>query len=125
MKTRQLPVTLTDDETKLRGQALARTIKAIDETELGRVESNKNFKSELERLEIEKHVLSNTVNNGFEYRDVQVEERPNHEKKVVETFRLDTGDRVDVRAMREDEMQEELFRVVPHPGAMGSGSTNA
>lgn len=112
MMTRQLPVTLSQDEINLRALDLARRIDEIADVQAEKVEAMAGFKQRFEELENIKNRLASVIRSGFEYRDVQVEDRPNHEKKVVETYRTDTGDRVDVRAMRQDEMQEDLF-VVP------------
>ena len=112
MMTRQLPVTLTQEEINLRAMDLARRIDEIDDVHAEKAEAMAGFKQRFEELENIKNGLARVIRSGFEYRDVQVEERPNHDRKVVETYRTDTGERVDVRAMREDEMQEDLFKIV-------------
>lgn len=112
MKTRQLPVNLTQEEVNIRALELARRLEEISDVQAEKTEAMAGFKARFEELDKATERLGRIIRSGFEYRDVQIEERPNHEKRVVEIYRTDTGDRVDVRAMTEAEMQADLF-VVP------------
>jgi len=49
------------------------------------------------------------VNSGLEHRSVDVTEKPNYTRGIMETFRLDTGEMVKYRELKESEKTKGLF----------------
>jgi hypothetical protein len=59
-------------------------------------------------LDAELASLGRQVREHAEYRDVECSLEPDYEAKIMETIRLDTGERVEVRKLYDSEMQAEL-----------------
>lgn len=109
MQTQRLPVKLTEEEIKLRGQQLAGLEDKYEEVQaLGKQEA-KLRKDELEGLRAEILRLTKQINSGKEQRDVQTEERKEWETEEVLTFRCDNYEIVDRRPMTPNELQRGLF----------------
>lgn len=66
------------------------------------------MKSTLAALEAERDRLSNVVSRGEERRSVEVEERADHEQDVYTRVRLDSGEVLERRPLRDDERQVPL-----------------
>lgn len=117
MKTQYLPVQLTPEERAVRSGELAEAIDEHrqEEARLDQlVEAHKGAKKQIE-AELEERIaqvrrLAATVRTGYEQRLVEVEERADDERSVIDTYRLDTGDRVGTRPMGDKELQEREAR---------------
>lgn len=109
METRNLPVELTKDEIRLRGEELARKHAEWDEVESARKAADKEAKGKLERIEAESKELANNIRTGREYRDIEVREVKNTDTLTMDLVRVDTGEVVESRPLRADELQVGLF----------------
>jgi hypothetical protein len=111
-KTVPLSTSLTDEEQRDRGRQLARTIED-HRTEESRQEGMKReMKFVLAGLEAERDRLSAIVSRGEELRDVEVEERADYSIAEYVRQRMDTGEVLERRKLRENERQVPLEGVV-------------
>jgi hypothetical protein len=107
IETRMLPVRLTDDEFMIRSSELAETLGDLAAAENEKKRVATRFKDRIEGIEDEVHKLRLIVQNKEEDRAVEVHERFNRRRRVVEIYRADTGETVDYRDMTEIEKQNE------------------
>jgi hypothetical protein len=104
-KTVPLSTALTNEEQRDRGRQLARTIED-HRTEESRQEGMKReMKFVLAGLEAERDRLSAIVSRGEELRDVEVEERADYSIAEYVRQRMDTGEVLERRKLRENERQ--------------------
>jgi hypothetical protein len=108
MLTKKLPVMLTDEEIRLRGQELASLTKRYGELEREKKENADVYKSQLETCKLRATKLTEEITSGQEDRDVQIEERKDWDRQQVLTIRLDTYQTVDVRAMTPQELRRPM-----------------
>jgi hypothetical protein len=111
METRSLPCELTNEEKRLRGEALAQKRQEWEEVERARKAATQKAKAEQERIDAEADLLAEAIRTGREYRDIEVVERKNIDIRMMETIRMDTGEVIDSRPLRSDEMQTTLFPI--------------
>lgn len=105
---RSLPVKLTDEEKKDRGQLMAQQVQAIKRLELELAAIKAEFKGKLQAANTAISLYSDTVANGVEYREVECEQVPDRVEGVVRIKRLDIGEVVAVRTMTRTEMNEAM-----------------
>jgi len=128
METRNLPVQLSKDEIRLRGEELARKHAEYDDVESARKASQQESKGKLERIEAESRELANTIRTGREYREIEVREVKNVDNLSMDLVRVDTGEIIESRPLRADELQVGLFDLnrtrekVRKKGGDGGGS---
>ena len=91
------------------GSDLARKHSEINELEEQKKRVTSDFKAKSDAAEAEASVLARKIQNKHEFRDVECQEIYNYVDKSVTIVRLDTGEIVKTRNMREDEKQELLF----------------
>lgn len=100
--------------------ALTRQELAQATIELRRIEVEKGqvmagYNAKIKELQGRTESLAGTVNQGFEFRSVECQLMPDYSEHSISTMRLDTGEFVEVRAMREEELQTNLELVPPAP----------
>ena len=101
---KKLPVQLSDDELRQKGIHLARLLDEIEDKNSEKKDIGKEVKTLKEKAaEIKKHLTS-----GVEERSVEVRETADWKRKRVTLTRTDTGETVEDRAMRDDEVQKPL-----------------
>lgn len=105
----ELPCALTDAETLLRGNELARC-----QLELGKIEANKkanaaDFKAQAEAIENRIARLARVVAEKEESRPVECRLEEDRNAATMKTVRVDTGEVVSSRPMTEAERQSRLF----------------
>jgi hypothetical protein len=104
----RLPVMLTEQELLGVGDRAAHLSKEAHEAEEARKEADATAKATVKRLQNEADALLATVRDKREYRLVSCERRYEYKTgRVVET-RVDTGEQLSERPMRDDERQTEL-----------------
>lgn len=104
----RLPVLLTEQELLGVGDRAAHLSKEAHEAEEARKEADATAKATVKRLQNEADALLATVRDKREYRLVSCERRYEFRTgRVVET-RVDTGEQLSERPMRDDERQTEL-----------------
>lgn len=121
METRNLPVELTKDEIRLRGEELARKHAEWDEVESARKASQQQAKASLERIEAELKLLANNIRTGREYRDIEVSEQRNTARLTMDLIRQDTGEVVESRPFRSGELQTTIFDINKSKKGRGAG----
>lgn len=108
-EVRFLPVVLTDEERADRAMTLARTISDVNEREAEAKQVAKASKDEVDRLRREVNWLSSIVVSGTEGREVECHWARDDERSLMILIRVDTGEKVDSRAMTDRERQRGLF----------------
>ena len=107
-RTMELPVKLTDEEVRLKGEKIARRLKDRENLEEERKAAAKAAKEEIGELDAEIIELRDEVRERREMRDVQVSDEKDWGRKIVRTLRLDTGEVVASRPMTPAELQQHL-----------------
>ena len=107
--TMSLPVVLTTEEIAIRAKELSETLERRDVAEAEAKFTARSYKQAVEELNTKITSLYRMVNSGKEDREVDVIDKPNYERGLMETFRLDTGDIVKYRQLKESEKTKSLF----------------
>ena len=111
--TKRLPVQLNEDELRERGDALAGSVQQT----AALVEEKKAQDAEINgKIKLSKEItrkLSGNIATKTEDREVECDQTKDFERGIVTTFRSDTGEQVDQRAMTAEERQEEMFQAKP------------
>ena len=111
-KTRKLKKNLqyqyTSKEIHDMGVELARKHNEQTEAEQRMKSAAQQMKDAVERVKLDISVLSRKVSNGFEYRDIECEEKKDFLDCKFTVARLDTGEVVEERALRDEERQREM-----------------
>lgn len=108
MLTEILPVKLTNDELRERGERLAGLLEEIATEEAEKKAANDMAKDVIERLETKAYMLARVIRSRQEDREVQVDEVEDLEAKEFRTVRIDTGETVHRRRMTPEELQRPL-----------------
>lgn len=103
-----LPVMLTKEETLDRSLELAGEIAGREVLLEQKKSSASEISAKINKINRRIVQLSLTVRDGKEMRSVECYRRFNYSKNSVETFRVDTGERVSSRAMTSEERQIDL-----------------
>jgi len=107
--TRSLQVPLTTEEITVRAKELSEILEQRSGVESAMKCYATSCKKEIAEMDIKINSLCQVVSSGKEYRQVDVTEKPNYERGLMETFRLDTGEIVDYRELKESEKTRKLF----------------
>ena len=125
IKTRSLPCPLTEDELSLKREemvAAERTLTEAEGQESSQAESWKQRKKGLENdRETARAMLSivaTVVREKREFRDIEVVETKDHDRKKVDLVRVDTGEIIESRGMTPEELQRTLFSLRAVPDAV-------
>ena len=107
--TESLKCILTDDEKLRYGIAGARATAEITtiEDELQAVKSQ--YKSRVDAATATRNDMAKRINNGYEFRQVECEERWDYGSNIIIVIRTDTYETVSRRTMSREEMQRKLF----------------
>lgn len=111
LKTMKLPVKLTHEEVRLKGEKIARLLKEKETLEEKRKDVAKRLKDEIVELDEDVTQLRDEVREHREIRDVQVEDVKDWSARIVRTTRMDTGETVASRPMSPAELQQHLSLV--------------
>ena len=109
MKTKNLPVQLKEEEIKVKGEELAKTIDAHTKLEDEKKKITADFSKRLKESSADIRRLAKVVETGKENREVIVNHEYYPKEGVCKIFREDTGDLVETRAMTGEEYQLEFF----------------
>lgn len=110
-ESRILPVSLTPDEVRERGEMLARELETLGNLEATQAGQRKEMKEELEEKSGQVSSIARVVRDRIEYRPVECECRLNMALGLVEEIRLDTGEILKTRSFQEADklrLQREL-----------------
>lgn len=117
MLTKKLPVQLSNDEIRLKGQDLSRKLQELEDVDEARKEAMRDYKDRIDALKGESRRLAHIVTEGKEPREVPCETVRNDDNGTIELVRLDTVEVIDSRPMTPEERQRPLpFPMVAHEG---------
>lgn len=108
MEIRNLPVKLTESETLMRGEELARTVEQYKAEEAAEKDRAKKAKEGLLALRTRMETLSRVVDTRVEHRDIPCGWAFRHADLTAVLHRRDTGEIVETRPMTMTERQERL-----------------
>lgn len=106
---RKLPVRLTRDEYDSKAQELSAKLTTMAEMENALKSVQKNMKSQIEDIKELIGVLTKTIRNRTEDRDVECYEVRDEDRMVMQIIRCDTSEIVETRAMSPSERQLVMF----------------
>jgi hypothetical protein len=106
--TKKLPVPLTDDEVRHRGEELASKLAALDEIDAALKVAKQEAKAKKEPIAKRVTELKQQIRGRKEARLVECELVRDFDARCAETMRLDTGEVVDTRPLTPEEMQTQL-----------------
>ena len=110
MKTEKLPCELTDEETIQFGKKLLDSLNKQEEIAFQLESYKKANKRAIEAEAFNTSALRTIVSTRTEWRDIEVMERADFKRAVVDIYRGDTGALVRTRPLAESERQSPLFR---------------
>jgi len=108
IETRFLPIRLTVDEMKARGEALANLVQDYDQVEDAKKESSKVATERLKEIREQMSLMKTVILNETEQREVEIFTRPDYQRGMMDIFRCDDGTQVDSRPLSRAEMQQEI-----------------
>ncbi len=108
IETRLLPVRLTVDEMQARGEALAGLVQEYDVVEDDKKTSNSVATDRLKEIREEMGKLKTIILNQTEPREVEIFEKADYQRGMMDIFRCDDGTQVDSRPLSRAEMQQEI-----------------
>jgi hypothetical protein len=111
MEYRKLAVELTDDELKQKGDVLSNRIEELDTVESERKAAADGFKEHIKEIHGDIASLARQIRTRKEHRTISCMWERDDARMTMCLIRQDTGEIVDTRPMRDDELQAELFNV--------------
>jgi len=108
IETRFLPVRLTVDEMKARGEALANLVQDYDQVEDAKKESSKVATERLKEIREQMSLMKTVILNETEQREVEIFQKADYQRGMLDIFRCDDGTQVDSRPLSRAEMQQEI-----------------
>lgn len=108
IQTKFVKKVFNEDEKK---KIATRMAKAVSERSLvidEKKASMSGFKSRLDALDAQINQDADSLNNGYEFADVQCEIEMNHKDEMVRYWRVDTGELAGERPMTPEELQMKL-----------------
>ena len=118
LETRNLYVSLTEEEVRLRSQEMATAERILAEAESEEANQAAAWTARKKTLEktttdarAKLSLVGRVVREKRELRAVEIIESKNHAAKTVDTVRTDTGEVIETRGMTENEMQRSLFEL--------------
>lgn len=112
-ETQILPVRLTQDEIRARGERLAAVHGALDQIAIEEDDAKKKFKDRRNPLEGEIGLLAHIIRKKEEKREVAVDLVADFATGKVREVRSDTGEVVRERDIRFEEQQQAISFAVP------------
>jgi hypothetical protein len=106
--TRNLKCLLNREEVETRAARMADVESDLRQIEEHRKSVVADLNGRKKALDAELASLGRQVREHAEYRDVECTMEPDYGAGIMETIRLDTGERIDVRKLYDSEMQPEL-----------------
>lgn len=104
--TRHLKCILTEEELKKAGEEMAKAYTDLESEQDGLKAAQAQFKARIAALEAQIGLSANKIQNGYEFRQVECENR--EFGLSIETYRIDTGEVIEIRPMTKDEKQRKF-----------------
>ena len=118
MRTESLPCKLTPEEKTEVGSTLSERINELAALQEENKEARREAKAKENNLQAEIRDLAHKRRTGKEYREVEIEDRDNWPQRSIETYRMDTGERIHTRGMTRAEIfdrQQLKLKTEPAP----------
>lgn len=125
IETWSLPCALSDDELRARGEELGKLVDQRVAKEAEKKETTKMLKEEVDALGEKIVRMATIVRTKEEERPVEVVERPNLAKRMIEHYRLDLHELVSSRPMTPSEVVEFEQKVLPFESLRGGAAAEA
>lgn len=109
MNTRLLPVQLTEEELKVKGEELAKATEAHRDLEAEKKAVAAGYSTQMKDSTKNLLELAKIVNTRSQERHVPVRRDYDPKKNLCRIFREDTNDLVESRSMTAEEYQQEMF----------------
>jgi len=106
---RDLKCALTLEELATRADRAAQLVHQMDQEEEELKAYTKSIKSKIATLEAEHRELSSEVRVKYTFKEVDCQRHFVYAEKLVKEIRTDTGEEIDVRGMKNHELQKDLF----------------
>ena len=103
--TQSLKVALTQKEILEAGETMADSQRELSQAEGELTSIKAQFKSRIEAADVKIKLNANLIRDKFEFRPVKCERVLDFKKEVVSEIRLDSGETVHSRPMKESEKQ--------------------
>ena len=103
--TNHLPCELTEEEFTVKSRELANTVQSIGNEENRQKNVKDQLKATMSELESRQSRLASVVSSGEEYRDVEVGYYYDSDTDKIHETRLDTGELLIARSIRDEERQ--------------------
>lgn len=108
---REIEVALNDHDIASKARVLSAKRVQIEELQSEKKRTDDHYKEKIGGLEAECAELLRAIRNGHDTLELDVYERRDYERKVVELVRVDSGETVETRAMKPTELQQPLLAV--------------
>lgn len=125
IETWSLPCALNDDELRVRGEELGKLVDQRLAKEDEKKEVAKRLKEELDALSDKIVKAATVIRTKKEDRPVEVVERPNLAKRMIEHYRTDLQELVSSRPMSPSEVVEFEQKVLPFESLRGGAAAEA
>lgn len=106
--TERLRVALTEKERASYARELSGQLETLERTEEEKKANAAHYTDEIKAVRFRMSTLSQCVNTGYDYRDVEVYQLADFESFAMVDVRADTGEEVRRRPMTEEERQRPL-----------------
>jgi predicted transcriptional regulator len=108
MDTESLKVTLTIEERAAYGEQQAKALEELRALEDRLAQVKTQIKGQQTELDARINRISETIRNGYEYREVEVETVKDYDLAIAKFYRKDTGEMYRTRPLTKEERQGEL-----------------
>jgi hypothetical protein len=105
-----VPVILSDEEKEHKTKELLQSMTSLDQAVMQFDSVKKSHQSEVKEYNKDILNLRRIADTGIEWKAVECEQRFDYNRVVVDIFRIDTGEFVRSRAMKDHERQSDLFQ---------------
>lgn len=106
---KRLKYTFTKEERDALAVELSQSVQECEEKETSKKGVMAQLNAELEQSKTTMRVVAGKHRDGFEYRPIQCEERKDYNMKKLTIERLDTGEIIEDRQLRPEELQGDLY----------------
>lgn len=106
---RDLKTALEREELATRAERCAQLVHLMHQEDEALKAYSKSVKSKIATLEAEHNELSSEVRLKYTFKTVDCERHFVYAEKLVKEIRTDTGEEIDVRGMKNHELQKDLF----------------
>ena len=107
--TEYLRYHFNEEEKKDLAREMAQNVIKTRDLEENKKAVTSQFASQINEAVASSNMAAQKLESGFEMRTIECEEVFDYDRNTVETWRLDTGEKVKDRTMTQAELQREMF----------------